>query len=265
MSQAPDEPPALPAMPAEPGANAPGRYLIVNADDYGQSPGIVAGVTRAHDAGVVTSTSLMVRWSAAEDAAREAAMRPRLSVGLHFDLGEWWYHDGDWLPRYRVTDPTDEGAVAAELERQIAGFRRLMGLDPTHLDSHQHVHRREPARRQLLEAGDRLGVPVRELSGGITYRGNFHGQGEFGESLPELLTVDALTGLLAGIGPGLTELGCHPALVADIESSYAQERVSELETLCSQPARDIIDRAGIELVSFHDLARLKAFGHQPST
>ena len=43
------------------------RYLIVNADDFGQSPGINRGVIEAHENGIVTSASLMVRWPAAAE------------------------------------------------------------------------------------------------------------------------------------------------------------------------------------------------------
>ena len=36
------------------------RGLIVNADDFGLTAGITRGILRAHDEGIVTSTSLMV-------------------------------------------------------------------------------------------------------------------------------------------------------------------------------------------------------------
>ena len=62
------------------------RYLIVNADDFGQSTGINKGVIQAHEEGIVTSASLMVRWPAAPEAAAYARNRPGLSVGLHVDL-----------------------------------------------------------------------------------------------------------------------------------------------------------------------------------
>jgi len=48
------------------------KYLIVNADDFGQSTGINRGIIEAHERGVVTSASLMVRWPAAIDAAQYA-------------------------------------------------------------------------------------------------------------------------------------------------------------------------------------------------
>src|SRR4051794_16830036 len=45
------------------------RYVIVNADDFGQSRGINRGIILAHEQGIVTSASLMVRWAAAAEAA----------------------------------------------------------------------------------------------------------------------------------------------------------------------------------------------------
>jgi len=43
------------------------RFLIVNADDFGQSPGINRGIIKAHADGIVTSVSLMVRWPASNN------------------------------------------------------------------------------------------------------------------------------------------------------------------------------------------------------
>ena len=63
------------------------RWVIVNADDFGRSRGVNRGIVEAHERGIVTSASLMVRWAAAADAAAYARMRPELSVGLHVDLG----------------------------------------------------------------------------------------------------------------------------------------------------------------------------------
>ena len=36
------------------------KYLIVNADDFGASPGITRGILEAHADGILTSTSMMV-------------------------------------------------------------------------------------------------------------------------------------------------------------------------------------------------------------
>lgn len=49
--------------------------LVVNADDFGRSPGVNRGVIRAHEHGIVTSATLMVRWPAAREAAEYARER----------------------------------------------------------------------------------------------------------------------------------------------------------------------------------------------
>jgi chitin disaccharide deacetylase len=229
------------------------RVLIVNADDFGRSPGVNRGVIRGHEQGVVTSATLMVRWPAAEEAAAYAR-RSGLSVGLHLDLGEWEYRDGQWHELYQVVPETPE-AVTAELDRQLERLERLIGRPPTHLDSHQHVHRNEPARTALRQAGERLGIPVRWFTPGIEYSGAFFGQDSDGTPLHDLITVDALVKVIETLPAGVTELACHPAAEHDHDSAYAEERIRELETLCDPRVRAAIDRSGVDLRSFADLAR----------
>src|SRR5262249_34574307 len=185
-----------------------GRSVIVNADDFGQSAGVNAGVMATHQRGIVTSASLMVRWPAAAEAAAYARAHPSLSVGLHIDLGEWVYRRRRWVSAYEVVPLDDVPAVRDEVDRQLATFRRLVGQHPTHLDSHQHVHREEPARTILLELAKQLAVPLRECTPGIRYCGDFYGQTAEGRPLPDVISVANLLRILAALRPGLTELGC---------------------------------------------------------
>ncbi|MBA2449837.1 MAG: ChbG/HpnK family deacetylase, partial [Chloroflexi bacterium] len=76
--------------------------MIVNADDFGFSPGVSRGIVAAHERGIVTSASLMVRWPAAVAAAAYGRAHPALSVGLHVDLGQDAYRDGRQVTLYRV-------------------------------------------------------------------------------------------------------------------------------------------------------------------
>lgn len=227
------------------------RVLIVNADDFGRSPGVNGGVIRAHEEGIVTSATLMVRWPAATDAAAYA-LRSSLGVGLHLDLGEWEYRNSEWRPRYEVLTSLTADSVAQEIDRQLGLFDRLMGRPPTHLDSHQHVHLEEPVRAALLRAGERLAVPVRDLTPGIAYSGAFYGQDGKGAPLPEALTVDALVKTIEDLPAGITEMGCHPAAEVDHASTYGHERLQEVETLCDPRVRAAIDRCHVALRSFAD-------------
>ncbi|MGY1643900.1 carbohydrate deacetylase [Geodermatophilus sp. SYSU D00703] len=234
-----------------PTGRADERLLIVNGDDFGRTPGINRGVRRAHEHGILTSASLMVRWPAAVEAAGYARERPALSVGLHLDLGEWVHRDGRWVPVYTVAPVDDAEAVAAEVTAQLETFRRLVGTDPTHVDSHQHVHLHEPTRSVLLEAVGPLGIPTRACNSRVNHCGDFHGQTGRGEPWPEGITVDALLRILATLPQGFTELGCHPGEDDDFDSPYRLERRTEVSVLCDARIRAAVDESLVRLTSFH--------------
>lgn len=227
-----------------------GRTLIVNADDFGRSRGVNEGVIRCHEQGIVTSATMMVRWPDAVEAGAYAHASETLGVGLHFDLGEWVYRDGGWSAAYEVLGDERREAIAEELDRQLELFDRLVGRPPTHIDSHQHVHRDDPVRGVVLAAAARLGVPVREATPGIAYSGAFYGQDGKGTPVPEAITADALIAEIEALPPGITEMGCHPATTVDHETTYGAERLREVETLCDARVRAAIERAGIELRSY---------------
>lgn len=242
------------------GATTPAKNLIVNADDFGQSHGINRGIITAYGHGIVTSASLMVRWPAAADAAAYARKQPGLSVGLHIDLGEQIFRAGEWVPLYSVVPLQNETAVRDEISRQLGEFDRLVGHAPSHLDSHQHVHLREPVRIVLMDIAQRLGVPLRHYSPEIAYRGNFYGQAADGTPLRDVISVDGLIHILETLPAGCTELGCHPAAECDLNAIYRQERLEELKVLCDPRVRAAVMALGIELRSF---ARL-SLGREPT-
>lgn len=233
------------------------QILIVNADDFGQSRAVNRGVLRAHREGIVRSASLMVRFPAAAEAAAIArALHPGLSLGLHIDLGEWVFDHGEWVPLYEVVSPGDGDAVAEEVQRQLASFRALTSREPTHLDSHQHVHRRDPARAVVAEAARALSVPLRALTPGIAYCGRFYGQTEAGEPLPEVLSSAGLLQILRELPAGITELSCHPGEgeeLGTMNTMYRSERAIEVAVLCDERVRAALPALGIELRSFADL------------
>jgi predicted glycoside hydrolase/deacetylase ChbG (UPF0249 family) len=231
------------------------RYLIVNADDFGQSAGVNRGIVEAHVRGIVTSASLMVRWSHAAEAAALAREQPHLSLGLHVDLGEWTCQEEDWKAVYSVVPLDDREAIADEIQRQLAVFRRLVGCEPTHLDSHQHVHRDEPVRSVLNDLARRLQLPLRHFSG-IHYCGNFYGQTGKGAPCPDAISVEGLFKTLSSLAPGWSELSCHPGFADDMESMYHSQRSLEVKTLCDPRIRQALPEMGIELRSFHSFGRI---------
>jgi predicted glycoside hydrolase/deacetylase ChbG (UPF0249 family) len=232
------------------------RILVANADDFGLCQGVNRGIIAAHESGIVTSTSLMVRWPAAPEAADYARSHPSFGIGLHLDLGEWILRNGEWRPLYEVAPPNDPQALAAEVDRQLAEFRRLVGRDPTHLDSHQHVHRDGPLRPIAESLAGRLGVPLRHVTSGVRYCGAFYGQSEDGRPLLENISTESLVRYLEALAPGVTELACHPGLDVDgVETMYRSERLLEVQALCDPRVATAVTAFGIHLTDF---ARFRA-------
>lgn len=228
------------------------RYLIVNADDFGQSYGINRGIMAAYKHGIVTSASLMVRWPAAAEAAAYGRHHPDLSLGLHVDVSEWAYRAGQWSRLYEVIPLADLAAVAAEVFRQLEAFVRLVGRKPTHLDSHQHSHCYGPLRMVLRRLAQRLEIPLRHYCEGVHYCGDFYGQTAKGTPMPEVISVEGLLNILVRLPSGVTELSCHPGQEADLETMYRTERAEEVKVLCDPRVRASLSAMGIELCSFRD-------------
>jgi predicted glycoside hydrolase/deacetylase ChbG (UPF0249 family) len=224
------------------------RFLVVNADDLGLSDAVNEGILAAHEDGIVTSASLMVRQGAAPAAAQRAAEHPDLAIGLHIDLGEWNYEEGDWTLAYSHCDSDDRDEVEAECRAQLERFRALLGRDPTHLDSHQHVHESEPAKGVAEMLAAELGVPLRNRA--IRYEGGFYGQSGRGEPFPEGITAAALMELIRALPPGWTEIGCHPAAGPVPTSSYNAERQIELATRRDPQVKDLLNVTHVRLCSF---------------
>jgi predicted glycoside hydrolase/deacetylase ChbG (UPF0249 family) len=224
------------------------KELVVNADDFGRSEAINRGIVEAHERGIVTSASLMVCWDAAA-AAAYARGRPQLGVGLHLDLGEWVHRDGTWVAVYERVDVGDRTAVSEELDRQLETFEKLLGHPPTHIDSHQHVHMREPVREVVVAVASSLDVPVRRISPSIAYRGEFYARTRSGEPFPQGITPENLARIVASVTDGVTELACHPGIAWE-GSPYGEERTRETAALTDPGTRQAVASAGVRLRSF---------------
>jgi hypothetical protein len=168
----------------------------VNADDLGFTEGVNRGILEAHERGIVTSASLMVERPGTAHAVELAHGAPRLSVGLHAALDE----------RRSLLVPPEQ--CARELGRQLARFRELMRREPTHVDSHHHVHCDPRPTAAFVAFAGRRGVPLRDHSS-ARHCGAFYGQGTGGVTRPENISVERLLEIISDLDDGTTELTCH--------------------------------------------------------
>jgi chitin disaccharide deacetylase len=234
----------------------PKRWLIVNADDLGLSRKTNLGIFQAHEHGIVTSASLMVGQSATEHAVELSRRFPDLSLGLHVDLGEWNYRDGEWRPQREIVPVDDAGAVEAEILRQLGSFRQLAGRDPTHIDSHQHVHREGSLRIVFEKIAQNFGLPLRACDRRVAFCGEFYGRTKT-EAFAEGISVASLSRIIHALDNGITELSCHPGLDGGLASDYRDERIQEVRTLCDPAVRAHLEHEHVTLISF---ARLPLIG-----
>ena len=220
------------------------KRLIVNADDLGLSAGVNEGILQAHIGGIVTSASLMVGGPAATEAAAMARDHPGLSIGLH------WVGDG---AGQAGLDTADGDAVRDEFAAQLDTFVSLVGREPTHVDSHHHLHSEEHLIGLFQELVTPLGVPLRG-DGRVAHVGGFYAQWEWKVTKLEYVSVGFLQRLLREeVREGWTEISCHPAVVrGDFDSVYLEERAAELRTLTDPEVMGTIRALGIELVNYEE-------------
>lgn len=275
---------------------------ILNADDLGLAPAINEGIFEAHARGCLTSASLSVVGPSAEEAARVCRGFPRLGVGLHVTLVAERpvlppqsipsLVDGHgWLPRSALhfaqrwcTGRIVPGDVRREVEAQFERAADL-GVDLTHVDSHQHLHVLPGVLQIVIEAGKNAGVgavriPRETLTIGvggwwrrilrcglnilarratrIVRAAGFvapdHFIGFFGAGR---IDANILLSRIAALGDGVTELSFHPAAGRDLPrpdfASWNYRWDVELQALLDRRVQRALDSRGIVRMHFGDL------------
>ena len=267
------------------------RRLVVNADDFGFTRDVNAGIIEAHLGGILTAATLMANGPAFNDAVRLAREHPSLDIGCHLVLigGESLARPGVMLPS---GIPQLCAAVAAkripiyeELSTQV---QRIVdaGLAPTHLDTHKHTHLLpgvlDAVGRVAEDFGIRwvrrpfdlpigFGAPwaVRLTSRSMSaLRGKFQNVLESygcrstdhfaGFQLTGRLEPSDLVQLIAQLPIGSTELMTHPGRCGDeLRSAQTRLKVSrerELHTLMATEVRQAIEHGGVQLVNYRKLS-----------
>jgi chitin disaccharide deacetylase len=157
------------------------RQLIVNADDFGLTPGVNRAIIEAHGGGIVSSATLMATGAAFGDAVERARAVPTLSVGCHVVLvdGAPVSAPGavDTLLAIRSAEPDkfhsrlpsvaaravfggfDPDQLVEEIAAQIRTIQSV-GIKLTHLDTHKHTHVLPEILAALLRAARICGVPA---------------------------------------------------------------------------------------------------------
>lgn len=150
--------------------------LIVNADDFGLTPGVNRAIAELHARGLLTSTTLMARAGATDQAIDIVRSTPSLGVGCHIVLvdgepaspparipslidpatGRLFPTLGMFLPRLlsgRIPATEIEVEAAAQIE-----LLQSRGVRLTHIDTHKHTHMFSSVLQPVLRAARAAGI-----------------------------------------------------------------------------------------------------------
>ena len=245
------------------------RRLIVNADDFGLTRGVSAGILAARRHGIVTSTTVLVTADVDLDQLAEAR-DSGLGVGLHVNLTLGRPLSGarslvDATGRFvrdarHAAARAEAGDVEREIEAQIEAFLARVRRAPTHLDTHHHVGLLVPVADVVLAAARRLAVPVRSQNAVARARARSAGlrtpEHFFGESGPGAYWSIARTlAALRRLPPGVSEFMTHPGWFDEdlAWSRYGRQRETEMVGLGTPAARAAATAIGITLCHFGQL------------
>ena len=151
------------------------KRVIINADDFGLSPGVNRGILTAFREGILSSTTMLVNLSHFDEAVSLAVANPDLPVGIHLSLlwgapvsapaavpslverNGLFPRSLTVLARRYFSGRLRGEDVRREFRAQIDRFRRA-GLTPTHVDTHKHVHCLPGVLDALTEVAGELGI-----------------------------------------------------------------------------------------------------------
>lgn len=251
--------------------------LIVNGDDFGFSPGQNLGILKAHREGILTSTTALANGEYLEEGLQEACRYPGLGIGVHLtvDLGRPVLSPlavpslVDERGRFRkhpehLKIEIDPGELLLEWTAQIERIKSL-GVNPTHLDGHHHLHLHRDLIGITLELAERYDLPIRYLP---LYHGEeereqirkkkiqiLHGLADF---YHDSVSEDYFFHFRSNHDfqdEDLFELMCHPAYVDDIiytRSSYNVHRVKELVVLTSDAVKIALSNQNVQIGNVRD-------------
>ncbi len=269
--------------------------LIINADDLGAGDPTDQGIIEAFTRGVVSSASLLANGSSFNSAVR-MAIEVSLPTGVHLNLSEGFslsgviagltdangQFPGKVASRKRfIAGEIDTVALKNEFMAQIDKVK-ASGLQPDHLDTHQHCALFPLITTALISAAKssgikrmRLAQPVRsanedpppplgddmrlyrqlapEMARMIKAAGIATPDGLLGMPLLDRLDEQHLSQILTYLAPGTWELMVHPGYFDPDRAFAGSERERELTALTSEQVRELIEQQAINLINFKEL------------
>ena len=233
------------------------KYLITNADDFGFTRDVNAGIIEAHRHGILTATTLMATGAAFDHAVELARQNPELDIGVHLVLVD----SAGFPPTIaRLLFSLGRIHIYDELVRQV---RKVLdaGLKPTHLDTHKHTHLLPQVFNAVTSVAREFKIPwVRRRFGPfrlLPTRGCRSTDHFTGFRLTGRYGAAELAEVIRRLPEGSTEFMCHPGLCTDelraARTRLKESRRRELDALVSPEVRAALEESGVKLARYRDL------------
>jgi chitin disaccharide deacetylase len=128
------------------------RKLIINADDFGYSRAVNLGILKAMNEEAISSTTVLANGVAFNHAIN--VYDENIGLGIHLNLTEGKsLVSGNKFDRFNiykiVLGVMDPVYIEKELRKQIENLLEI-GIVPTHVDSHQHIHAFSPVKEKII-------------------------------------------------------------------------------------------------------------------
>lgn len=239
--------------------------LIINADDFGYSKGVNLGIIEAHECGVLTSTTLMVNMPGALHAAECAKNFPNLGIGLHLNISLGYSltkgktlvdKNNKFFKPSQLTnfDIYDEEEIYNELVAQYNLFKKIMGKEPTHLDSHLFTTDLIPKMKKVaIKLAEELNLSLRNHKINDYKKVKFINYRNF-NAKPNLEYIIEYFSEI--IKDEYVEIMTHPGyldLFLYKNSSYSIQRVEEVEFLKGNHLKELISKNNVNLINYNNI------------
>lgn len=253
------------------------KTLIINADDCNLTSRVTEAILKAHENGIVTSTTFLVNLPMGPDVVQELLARKKLGVGLHLNvtLGKpvakpslvksLLQKDGHFKKKdqYSTKKLPPVPEIAEEFKAQLQKFVKTFKRLPTHIDIHHHMHDFRPFLEALAMIAGKHKLPIRwtrlltepeikRAHKNLRTTDHFYGNID-----PHTFwTEEVLRHLLFTLPEGTSEIMCHPGWVDDelcAISSLTIPREREYQLFSTKELRGYVDHLGIKLTHFGGL------------
>ncbi len=226
------------------------KKIIINADDFGFSAKINQGIIHAFKDGVVTSTSMIVTKEGFEDAVVLAKDNPKLSIGIHIDLDEFFEidHTVGRIVGYKQSN-LDKEKIMSELRKQI-DLLFSKGIVPDHLSGHHHVHLVKEVFYVVVELMKEYKIPAMRFHSKIMFDPSLYN--EFKQVLDQNGIIYAPHFIEGWYWGNIDE----PYTVAELMThpGYGELwREYELSSSCDPRLKMYLREKGIQLITYADL------------